>query len=759
MNTNTNNPFQTTPVEKKTTTTTTTTGLGSPLDERAGDWASSTMSALGPDGSKTSASEDPFATHESTTSTAFGTTMAPSTAFPPTSASSTTTKDSVIDTNSIPLISPTIPSTTTTTHTNPSTHAPTFTSTVPHDAGLPGKLAVEPESFSRTTVTSVPSQGTYAPSGPAYDLANERWEDQLPSAATAYGTAKEVATLAKDVALAANEQMRVNVIPTVASYLPSAETTKQVAIGAGETAVAAGAVLGQAAYNAGSAAVEAAKPYMPTAEQTKDAAYTAGQATANAGATAGQAALGATVMAGQAAATGAIAAGQALSSGAAVAGQSVADGAAVAGQTVVGGAAVAGQTAANAGSAAVETTRNTGAAVADTTTNAAVSTKDGVASYIPEVHPINAVYNAAAAAGNAIRSYLPGATVAPVTSLPSQETSQNVHPSTAGGVGTLPGPPGEFGVAILPDEKTGGISTSQATAGVQPFASEHKPSHLGGVGTLPGAAGERGVAVLPEERNKSMLPSHDMAMPAGTGVAVLPGERGLPHPPLVQKALGETSRSTHTAVKPFAASTGGVGDLPGTPNESSVALLPEERLNKSNTAATVDPAAVPSSRSGVVSNIPGTDSKTGDTLPADERTKPTTTTASKPVNTSSSGSNTGPNVDGRSHPLTKAEEKVFGGHTHHELGSKDDSKVDTTSRGPAVPPKHQDTAEMARSHNDNKTSTHQTQPEAHDAATDVHRKPTFMDKVKGEAKVITGKMTHNEDKVEDGKKLMGKAIN
>ncbi|KAF5329291.1 hypothetical protein D9619_009419 [Psilocybe cf. subviscida] len=76
---------------------------------------------------------------------------------------------------------------------------------------------------------------------------------------------------------------------------------------------------------------------------------------------------------------------------------------------------------------------------------------------------------------------------------------------------------------------------------------------------------------------------------------------------------------------------------------------------------------------------------------------------------------------------------------HHELGSHDDSKANTASRGPAVPSKHQDTAEMARSRNDNKTSTHMpavihpTQPEAHDTATDMHHKPTLMDEVKGEA--------------------------
>jgi hypothetical protein len=34
----------------------------------------------------------------------------------------------------------------------------------------------------------------------------------------------------------------------------------------------------------------------------------------------------------------------------------------------------------------------------------------------------------------------------------------------------------------------------------------------------------------------------------------------------------------------------------------------------------------------------------------------------------------------------------------------------------------------------------------------------FMDKIKGEVKVISGKLAHNEEKVEQGRRLMGKGI-
>ncbi|RDB18271.1 hypothetical protein Hypma_000472 [Hypsizygus marmoreus] len=37
-------------------------------------------------------------------------------------------------------------------------------------------------------------------------------------------------------------------------------------------------------------------------------------------------------------------------------------------------------------------------------------------------------------------------------------------------------------------------------------------------------------------------------------------------------------------------------------------------------------------------------------------------------------------------------------------------------------------------------------------------KSTFMEKIKGEVKVISGKLAHNEEKVEEGKRLMGKSV-
>jgi hypothetical protein len=41
------------------------------------------------------------------------------------------------------------------------------------------------------------------------------------------------------------------------------------------------------------------------------------------------------------------------------------------------------------------------------------------------------------------------------------------------------------------------------------------------------------------------------------------------------------------------------------------------------------------------------------------------------------------------------------------------------------------------------------------SVTDAHRKPKFMDKVKGEMKIFSGKIGRNPEKVEEGKKMKG----
>lgn len=77
---------------------------------------------------------------------------------------------------------------------------------------------------------------------------------------------------------------------------------------------------------------------------------------------------------------------------------------------------------------------------------------------------------------------------APEVSMPSTETQGQQPEEHISGVGSLPGPSDEQGVAVLPEERV--------TKTVESIC----PEHRGGVDSLPGPNDEQDVAVLPEER-------------------------------------------------------------------------------------------------------------------------------------------------------------------------------------------------------------------------------------------------------------------
>jgi hypothetical protein len=135
--------------------------------------------------------------------------------------------------------------------------------------------------------------------------------------------------------------------------------------------------------------------------------------------------------------------------------------------------------------------------------------------------------------------------------------------------------------------------------------------HHDGVGPLPGSISETSVAKLPDERSAS-------ARKTGAGVAAV--------------SLPSQER---TGVQPFEHHDG-VGPLPGSRSESSVAKLPDERLasaSKTGPAAAVAVAAAaaglslpsqestgvhPCERHDGVGPVPGSKSETSVANPADE---------------------------------------------------------------------------------------------------------------------------------------------
>jgi len=135
------------------------------------------------------------------------------------------------------------------------------------------------------------------------------------------------------------------------------------------------------------------------------------------------------------------------------------------------------------------------------------------------------------------------------TSLPSHETG-SFHP-THGGVGTLPGKVNEAGVAKLPEERTQELRDELPTHETGPF----HPTH-GGVGSLPGSKDEVGVAELPDEKRNRRIAERDHENP---------------------RELDQLRDELPTRERDTKPTHGGVGSLPGERDESGVAVLPEER--------------------------------------------------------------------------------------------------------------------------------------------------------------------------------------
>jgi hypothetical protein len=278
-------------------------------------------------------------------------------------------------------------------------------------------------------------------------------------------------------------------------------------------------------------------------------------------------------------------------------------------------------------------------------------------------------------------------------SLPSQET----HLESSGGVGVLPGPLGEFGVAIPPDER---ISSQK-----------HDPNSE----TLHSGTG---IAILPEERRQQNLPSHD------------------DDPPFV------TENS----------STGGVGALPGDKEETGVALLPEERksLGASNGLLGGGASSPTEVKDREISQymLPANGSPPLPPLPVNvnshKNTTASSTHASHPII---------PNTTARIYPLTSDGVKFKG----VPLSEGFEKESDKESLSPTEKP-IDEKRDLEQRQSDLATAGHGAVAGAimgpeHET---VRKKPGFMDKLKGEVKVISGKLSHKESKVEEGRRMMGR---
>ncbi|KAK7046142.1 hypothetical protein VNI00_007145 [Paramarasmius palmivorus] len=275
-----------------------------------------------------------------------------------------------------------------------------------------------------------------------------------------------------------------------------------------------------------------------------------------------------------------------------------------------------------------------------------------------------------------------------------------------------------------------------ATAHATSLPSQDGPQkpfeHSDGVGSLPGNPSEVSVAKLPDERGpKHTSPNSGDAVDLSpssnpeTSVAKLPKERTAEETtatkltpstngrqPLesvsnasIEAQLGDTPVQTpgigqsplsKLSTTDAGDSSGGVGDLPGGKSETSIAVLPDEKNNRVNG-----------------SEIKGDNNKKP--LPLTPHTDSTVA-----VTGHEAPSHAAPPKDG------KFTENVVNGDTrdHHDVSS-------TLSGGSGG--------------SDGSRSVGGTP-----------RKAKLMDKIKGEMKVISGKLGGKEEKVEEGKRMMGK---
>ncbi|KAF8815261.1 hypothetical protein BYT27DRAFT_7334025 [Phlegmacium glaucopus] len=299
------------------------------------------------------------------------------------------------------------------------------------------------------------------------------------------------------------------------------------------------------------------------------------------------------------------------------------------------------------------------------------------------------------------------------TSLPSEETSQNTHPNSSIGAGVLPGPPGEFCIAMTPDERI-----SPPTPEYTSPPTSHGPKS-------DTVRSETGIAILPEERRQQNLPSHD----------------------------DEPSFATE---KGKSVSTGGVGALPGDKEEVSVALLPEEgkSLVGTESGASTDvstrllrgtPSTIVQDRDTSQYTLPVTGSSSLAPIPIRNYDKNTTGSplhASHPIT---------PNTTARTYALASDDVKFKG----VPLSEGSHKEVDVSPTEKSIGERRN----LEQGQSDVATSGcgAAVGPSSHAGHEGVRRKTGFMDKLKGEVKVISGKLLHKESQVEEGKRMMGKA--
>lgn len=301
----------------------------------------------------------------------------------------------------------------------------------------------------------------------------------------------------------------------------------------------------------------------------------------------------------------------------------------------------------------------------------------------------------------AAKHYLPEsvASYLPVDKKESPLPSKEIPGGSRVGVGSLPGNLSEVSVAKLPEERI--------MEGSIP-APPRKPAHTAGL-HLAGS--------------HYTMPSTEVPSGSFGGIGSLPGNYSeVSVAKLPDERLQECLPS-HETDHEVLGKTGGVGALPGGPDESRVALLPEERVHPE---AEIYCSARASTGAAAASDTKS--ERKGSKLKEEVKEIKEKVSSSSPV---------------------KNDASAMGGGGTEEYNPSllhpppENKKPDTLTKALTTSSE----TSSAGSIGDRRAST---------GSSGEPHKIGFLEKMRAEAKVLTGKFSHKEKKSEEGKHMMGK---
>lgn len=235
----------------------------------------------------------------------------------------------------------------------------------------------------------------------------------------------------------------------------------------------------------------------------------------------------------------------------------------------------------------------------------------------------------------------------------------------------------------------------------------------------------------------------------------------------------EEADAKASAPEPQGSSTGisapapaGVGDLPGSSSEAAVAVLPDEKKSQH-----AEPEERSSHRStdnveekGTEKNSQSRTSLSPSAHDAANKVRPTLCHRAGPLpDAFQHADQPTANTAARTHPLAGEGAEWHGVPLDEKSQQRLDRDPESLDRGELVTHPEKNNAVFSAHHNEESSSTagrgsgHQkTGSSVSMSSSGSPRKSRFFDKIKGEAKIISGKLGHNEEKVAAGKRLAGK---